>query len=82
MKLIKKEQLRLLSNHPEEQRNVLRQLRKPLLEAMDIYDKNVSKGRITESIDQKRIVDSWYKSILDLEESAFDNVPEVIKQYL
>ena len=34
---------------PEEHAlNVKRQLRSPLLEALDIYDKNVSKGRIIE----------------------------------
>ena len=31
-----------------------RQLRKPLLSSLDVYDKNVSKGRIVETEEQKK----------------------------
>ena len=45
--------------------NAKRQLRKPLLNALDIYDKNVSKGRITESAEEKATVDKWYKELVE-----------------
>ncbi len=61
--------------------NAKRQLRKPLLNALDIYDKNVSKGRVTESAEQRQAVDGWYKDICDLKEEAFKNIPSVVKKY-
>ena len=61
--------------------NAKRQLRKPLLSALDIYDKNVSKGRIVESAEQKHSVDTWYKDVCDLKDHAFVDVPEVVSKY-
>ena len=58
-----------------------RQLRKPLLEALDIYDKNVSKGRLTETESEKAEVDNWYRDICDLKDESFKNIPNVIKKY-
>ena len=61
--------------------NAKRQLRKPLLNALDVYDKNVTKGRVTETVDQKQAVDAWYKDICDLKDEAFINIPASVKKY-
>lgn len=61
--------------------NVKRQLRAPLLEALDIYDKNVSKGRINESETEMLEVNTWYKDICDLKDEAFQNIPTRIRKY-
>ena len=63
-------------------KDVKRQLRKPLLNALDIYDKNVTKGRVTETAEEKVSVDKWYKALLDLEDWAFNDIPEKVKRYL
>lgn len=65
-----------------EAKEAKRQVRKSLLSALDIYDKNVSKGRITETQDEKIIVDRWYNAILDLEEWAFNDIPAKVKRYM
>lgn len=52
--------------------------RKPLLEAFDKWEKAVLRGR---ELDDE-IVMQWYRDLLDLQESAFENVPERIKYYL
>lgn len=62
-------------------KNAKRQLRKPLLNALDIYDKNVSKGRIVETQDEKQAVDGWYRNICDLKDEAFTNIPLAVKKY-
>jgi hypothetical protein len=82
MKPITNKDLDLLKSLPEEQKNVYRQRRKPLLNALDIYDKNVSKGRITETETEKAEVDKWYNALLNLEEWAFDSIPEKVKKYI
>lgn len=82
MKPITNKDLDLLKSLPEEQKNVYRQRREPLLNALDIYDKNVSKGRITETETEKAEVDKWYNALLNLEEWAFDSVPEKVKKYI
>ena len=56
----------------------LRQKRKPLLEAFDIWEKAVLRGR--EQDDETIMV--WYQAILDLNEEAIENVPERIKHYI
>lgn len=82
MKKMTNENLDLLATVPEARTNVFRERRKPLLNALDIYDKNVSKGRISETAEEKEIVDKWYKALLDLEEWAFGEIPEKVKKYL
>ena len=82
MKRMTDENLDLLETVPEARTNVFRERRKILLSALDIYDKNVSKGRITETEYEKAIVDKWYKALLDLEEWAFTQIPETVKKYL
>lgn len=82
MKRMTEKDLDLLATVPEARTNTLREWRKPLLNALDIYDKNVSKGRISETAEEKETVDKWYKALLDLEEWAFDKIPEKVKKYL
>ena len=82
MKKITNENLELLETVPDARVNVLREWRKPLLNALDIYDKNVSRGRISETAEEKAAVDKWYTALLDLEEWAFDSVPARIARYI
>lgn len=61
--------------------NAKRQLREPLLNALDVYDKNVSKGRTIENYDRKSIIDCWYQNVCDLKEDAFKTIPYEIKKH-
>lgn len=58
--------------------NELRAKRKPLLEAFDLWEKAVLRGREEDSTE----VMDWYRSLLDLDEIAFENIPKEIKYYL
>ena len=82
MKRMTKENIELLASVPEAKLNYLREVRKGLFSALDIYDKNVSKGRITETYEEKAVVDRWYRALLDLEEWAFKSVPSKVQVYL
>ena len=59
-----------------------RQLRKPLLEAFDIYKSNIAYGVCNESEAEHAEVMEWYKRLLDLDEVALTNVPQNVKQYI
>lgn len=56
----------------------LRARRKELLSAFDKWEKAVLRGR---EIDDERIM-SWYNNLLNLDASAFENIPERINYYL
>ncbi len=56
----------------------LRDDRIALLDAFDIWEKAVIRGR---ELDSTEIMD-WYNDILDLKESAFENIPDRIKHYM
>lgn len=56
----------------------MRQVRKNLLTAFDIWEKAVIRGRETDN----RAVMQWYQDLLDLKTSAFENIPEVIKKHM
>lgn len=58
--------------------NALRQQRKILLDAFDKWEKAVLRGR---EIDDSTIM-VWFNDLLNLDENAFNNIPEVIKYYL
>lgn len=58
--------------------NNLRSRREPLLLAFDKWEKAVIRGR--ENDDES--VMSWYRSLLDLQEIAFADIPERIRYYL
>jgi hypothetical protein len=62
----------------EEQRNILRNKRKPLLDAFDKWEKAVLRGREIDSID----IMTWFHLIKALDENALNNVPERVKYYL
>lgn len=58
--------------------NELRKRRTVLLEAFDIWEKAVVRGRETDSA----FVMDWYNDLLDLKQEAFDNIPKSIQKYL
>lgn len=60
----------------------IRQLRKPLLAAFDIYKSNVYYGVITETENEHAAVLAWYQDLCDLQLAALENVPEKVKRYL
>lgn len=62
--------------------NMLRDKREPLLKAFDIYKSNLIVGGISLSDEEKQQVIDWYHLILDLDEGAIDNPPDVISKYL
>ena len=62
--------------------NILRDKREPLLKAFDIYKSNLIVGAITLHEDEKQKVITWYNLILDLDEDAINNPPQVILRYL
>ena len=61
----------------EETKDYLRKHRQPLLLAFDKWEKAVLRGR--EEDDES--VMQWYRDLLDLKESAFENVPERVRYY-
>lgn len=66
----------------ERQLDILRMKREPLLKAFDIYKSNLIVGAISLSDEEKQQVIDWYHLILDLDEEAINNPPDVILKYL
>lgn len=62
----------------EELKEILREKRVPLLFAFDKWEKAVLRGREQDDY----MIMSWYKSLLNLEEGAFNNIPLRVKYYL
>lgn len=62
--------------------NELRAKREPLLTAFDKYKSNVVYGVEFESEEQRQKIIAWYRLLLELNEFAFENVPERVKYYL
>lgn len=62
--------------------NYFRSLRQPILDAFDIYKNNIFYGIETETDEEKLINLMWYQDLLDLKESALENVPDKIKRYV
>lgn len=60
----------------------IRQLRKPLLEAFDIYKSNIAYGVETETMEERIVITQWYQELLDKKETALMNVPLKIQRYL
>ena len=60
----------------------IRQLRKPLLEAFDIYKSNIAYGVEDETLDERAQITNWYKSLLDLDSRALEDIPQKIKRYM
>ena len=59
-----------------------RYLRTPLLAAFDIYKSNVAYGVEKEDQAQHTRILEWYRSLLELEEDAFTQVPPEITKYV
>ena len=80
-RLITSKDLDMFRTNANAVRNALRENRTVFFEALDIYEKNVTRGRITETQDEKVEIDLWYNSALDLQEWAcmIDGVPDKIK---
>ena len=60
----------------------IRQLRKPLLEAFDIYKSNIAYGVEQETTEDRIVIMDWYQDLLDKKETALVNVPLKIQRYL
>lgn len=65
----------------------LRILRKPLLDAFDIYKANVYYGILSETDGEHAEIMIWYNQVRDTEnpegmKQAIENVPAKIKKYL
>lgn len=76
---ITKNDLNKLGTH---EKDGIRQLRKPLLQAFDIYKSNVNYGVETETAAEKAAIMEWYNKLLNLDKTALENIPEKIKRYL
>ncbi len=66
----------------EEKTELKRQLRKPLLSAFDVYKTNVLYGVIEEEQEVNAKIKQWYKSLLNLEDEAFFQVPVEMENYI
>lgn len=62
----------------EEIKKVYRAKRTTLLSAFDKWEKAVLRGREQDDY----IIMSWYRDLLELKESAFENIPTKIEYYL
>lgn len=62
--------------------NYFRSLRKPILNAFDIYKNNVKYGIEIETNEEHSSIIIWYNELLNLKEKAFDNIPIKIKRYM
>ena len=60
----------------------IRQLREPLMLALDVYDKNVLRGRITETPEERSAIDDWYQRLCDLDRTALEEVPVKVQKYI
>lgn len=66
----------------QEINSIIRQLRKPLLEAFDIYKTNVAYGIEVETDEEKEHILAWYNNLLDKNVDALRNIPNKILRYL
>lgn len=66
----------------QEINSIIRQLRKPLLEAFDIYKTNVAYGIEVETDEEKGHILTWYNNLLDKNVEALRNIPNKILRYL
>lgn len=78
MNIMTDKNLELLENMPEARNDVFRERRKTLLNAFDILKGNVNFGVENLTSEEREEIIVWYNAIKDLEEWAYDNVPEKI----
>lgn len=65
-------------DNSEDIKKELREKRKPLLDAFDKWEKAVLRNREKDDI----IVMQWFNDLLDLKETAFEEIPERIGYYI
>lgn len=68
--------------HLAEETAVKRDLRRDLLSAFDIYKQNVVYGILDETQAERETVLRWYRALLDLDSTAFSEVPPAVAAYL
>lgn len=68
--------------HLAEETSVKRDIRRDLLSAFDIYKQNVVYGILDETQADRETVLRWYRALLDLDETAFSEVPPAVAAYL
>ena len=61
---------------------ILRQLRRPVLNAFDIYKSNVLYGVREETPEEKAEVLAWYRAVLDLEQEAIMTPHPAVASYM
>lgn len=66
----------------ENKKILLRERREPLLAAFDKYKSNINYGIESEDEAQRQKIIAWYKLLLELDEFAFNNIPERVQYYL
>ena len=72
-----------LIKNTDYEKEYLREQRKSLLKAFDIYKTNVQYGIENETEEEHQYILEWYQGILNLNIEYFkwDNIPEKIKYY-
>ena len=71
-----------LSENGELFSDYLRRKRKPILEAWDILAGNVGVGAIEVAPDRMQELIEWRQALLDLKESAFQNIPDEVNRFM
>jgi hypothetical protein len=61
---------------------MLRERRKKLFKAFDIYKTNVGYKLLSETKDRHAQIVEWYQNALDLNEEAIEQYPEELDKYL
>ena len=66
----------------EETKNAKRIIREKLLTAWDIHKSNISYGAETETEEEHAKCIAWWKALCNLEDWAFEEIPEGVKKHL
>lgn len=66
----------------EKSLNAKRIVRENLLKAWDVHKSNVSYGAETETEEEHAKCIVWWKALLNLEDWAFEQIPNGVKKYL
>lgn len=76
------EHIFMLENTSEEA-DGLRQARAELLDALDVYEKNVLRGYEAETAEEQETVRQWRQDLLDKKREAFSpaNIPPNVAKY-
>ena len=79
LRTLKSNDLSILNGH---EADGIRQLRKPLLEAFDVYKSNIVYGIETETEEERLVIIEWYQKLLDKDKTAINNIPAKILRYI